>query len=456
MSENRCNIVLLILDTARGDVVNEMIEAGELPHISSLTRGGQLYTNAKANGPWTVPSHASMFTGDYPCDHGVTGEDPSYESVPLVEELRALDYTTAAFSANPWLGSEFGFISTFDTSITPYEHFADGMSFANVTGGPRFGDKLSVLIDRFFERPSPKSVYNLLFFLRQRYFRRDSGGKHLLGRASSWLESADSPSFVFINVTEPHLPHSLPDSMLPAGISQQDLARVNQDPGAHNTRTVSMNESDFALLRKTYRATLRYIDQFVEGLVQSTTDDTTIILAGDHGDHFGEHDRFGHQYSLFEELLHVPLIINGPHTNGERIDDPVELRHLYDYVLDLARANAPRFVERSETTVAEYLYPLSKKMIERSANGLPDYVRQYANGARSITAEGHKLVELSDGSELLLRLHDDGEIRSDDERRADRLRRRLHDEFGPLRTVETANYVVSESVEDRLNDLGYL
>lgn len=456
MSGHQRNVVLLVIDTARGDVVNDMISSGELPNLGSLVQDGQLYTSAKANGPWTVPSHASMFTGEYPCEHGVTGKQPVYDSVPLVEKLRDSGYTTAGFSANPWLGPEFRFLPAFDESITKYEFFSDGMSLAEMANARGWKNKLSTLRNGDSRKSTLKSLSNLAFFVQQRYSRTDSGGKHLFGRAASWIESATPPWFVFINVTEPHLPHLLPDSMLPEGVSRRDFSRVNQDTAAHDTNNVTMDESDFALLRSTYRATLRYVDQCVERLLQAMPDDTTIIIAGDHGEHFGEYGRFGHQYSLFEELLHVPLIVNGPHTTGERVSEPVELRHLYEYVLDLANGGEPASVKSTPATIAEYYNPISQKMRERANYNLPEYVTPYANGARCVTFDGHKLIEFSDGTKTLLQLNESGEQEVTDEHVENRLSERLYDSLGAFDVDESSSYSVSRSVESRLMDLGYV
>lgn len=442
------NIVLLILDTARGDVVNQLIEEEELPSLCELSKSGTRFMHARANGPWTVPSHGAIFTGKYPSESGVNGADPNYYSVPLIEELRQRGYQTAAFSANPWLSKDFGFDEPFDEFYDEFTYDEDGASVRKLFG---IREHPTQSLAEYFAEARRKrfvpTIQNLGHWVAQAYRRKDTGGRYLLSRAGDWLEENDK-RFAFINVTEPHLQYHIPDEWFPKGVNQETLASVQQDTAAHNAGVQRVSDQDLAILRKTYRSTIRYIDDRIGALIDRASDETVFIVAGDHGEHFGEHDRFGHQYSLHDELLHVPLIISGPNLDHGIINEPVELKSLHEFIRTLAdgEVNLPDPVDYH---LAEVISPTpTVKMLEEKGSGdLPEYVRRYGEGARCVAGDEGTLVEFPDGETELLSGSAE-EVKS--------LQRILHDGWGEFSTVDRTEMNVSDSIEEQLGDLGYL
>jgi arylsulfatase A-like enzyme len=160
------NIAFIVLDTVRGDVFNSMLEQEELPNIERLAREGTQYTNARSNGPWTVPSHGSMFTGQYPQEHGITGDTPTYDSVPLVEEIRHKGYQTAGFSANPWLSPNFDFDKSFDYFLTRHEYIPNEDKHLNLIYSDGADSRITIFRDQYDEVLHPLSVTNSLFFVQ--------------------------------------------------------------------------------------------------------------------------------------------------------------------------------------------------------------------------------------------------------------------------------------------------
>lgn len=450
------NIVLIVLDTARGDMTNTLIQKGDLPNLAKLATDGHFYLDARANGPWTVPSHAAMFTGEYPSDTGINGNDPTYGSVPLVNELKERGYTTGGFSANPWLSHEFEFTRPFDAFFNQFDYYPDGISCSTLFGSNGPKDLLESYLSEISDKPIARSAYNTAFFAYQRLFRQDSGGSYLLSRAADWLSSS-TRRFAFVNVTEPHLAYDLPSKWLPEGITQADLDNIEQNTALYNAGVSTVSEEEFEVLRRTYESTLKYIDSRIGQLVDQAGDETVFIVAGDHGEHFGEYGRFGHQYSLHRELLHVPLVVHGPPVSSETIEETVELRSLYQYIIDLADEieNTDRLPD-CQYHIAETVSPTPsiESLDERSSTEPPEYVHRYAGGARCITDGGVKLVEFPNGETEIVDERDNSD--SIDEDRREALYATLIDIRGKMDFGSQVGVEISQGVKSRLDDLGYV
>src|SRR2546426_1634096 len=114
----RPNILLVVFDTARADRFPFGGYARTTaPVLSDLAREGAVYTEAFSPAPWTVPAHASLFTGQYPSLHRTDCGSLRLpdEAVTLAETLRGAGYKTLGYTANPWLGKEDNFPQGFET-----------------------------------------------------------------------------------------------------------------------------------------------------------------------------------------------------------------------------------------------------------------------------------------------------------------------------------------------------
>ncbi|MFC7202645.1 sulfatase [Haloferax namakaokahaiae] len=450
------NIVLIVLDTARGDITNSLIEDGELPNLAALAKNGQWYTDARANGPWTVPSHGSIFTGEYPSESGITGDDPTYYNVPLVEELSSKGYATAGYSANPWLSAEFNFNSAFDVFHNKFDYDPNGISISHLfRESTNPSDLLMTFFSEIRDKPVASSLINLLFWAYQRSRRKDSGGKYLLSRAADRLvKDPERDDFIFVNVTEPHLAYSVPDEWLPKDITKSDLNNIEQDPAQYNANISDISEDEFGILRDTYRSTLKYVDHQLEQLIKKASDNTTIIVAGDHGELLGEHNRFGHQYSLHRELLHVPLVINGPTIEPKKVTETVELKSLCEIILGLAE-NETRRLPEQPYHIAETISPRPSLATLKQKDGSSpgEYVYMYNHGARSITSDRGKLIEFPDGDVKFI--NEDGSEATASQELRESLHSTLANECGEIISGRDTDLKVSEDIKSQLKDLGY-
>lgn len=470
------------MDTARADEVLRR-DSSPMSFLLDIAASHTEFTDAKANAPWTLPSHGTLFSGQYPSVHGAHAAHKSFEYEPTLPTL--LDragYQTVGISNNTWVSGEFGYERGFDEFYTTWKLFQDGVDFGDVarmeTG---LASQLRGILRKFRGNPV-KNAANLLYgqFFRKRY---DDGAKKtnqiVSDHLDSWVEG--SPLFLFVNYLEPHLEYHPPsehmEQHLPADVSTSEANAVNQDAWAYITGDVSMSERDFEILRSLYRAELAYLDERLRELYQmfeaaGIANNTIFLITGDHGENIGDHNLMDHQYSLHEELLNVPLVAaGGDFESGETVHRPVQLADIPPTVLDFADApipdrlpgqslRDPTALPENRHRLSEYLAPQPQIETLKQQYECRQDIDQYDRRLRSLTHDGWKFIRGSDGSEFLFDLSQESaeetSLVDDNPETAQRLRTRLDDIVAELPSVEDTDVSISQSTEERLEDLGYL
>jgi arylsulfatase A-like enzyme len=277
------SIVLVVMDTTRADAVSAYGEvAGTTPVLDALAAGGVLYRHAYASSPWTLPSHATLFTGLRPDRHGVDWQAPVAGAalVLLAERLRDAGYETMGYSENPWIGGSFGMTQGFD---------------------------------RFHEAPADAATFETTL--------------------SEWLRARDAakPLFLFANLMDAHWPYEVraTNPHLPPGISTAEAGAVSQWPPDYMC-SGSSRRRELEILRGLYLGDVAAADAKLgrlQELVRTAGLERAItVVTSDHGEHFGEHGLCNHQFSLRNSLLHVPLVVHGVRGGEESVvDEAVEL-----------------------------------------------------------------------------------------------------------------------------------
>jgi len=283
-------IILLTLDTTRRDAISPWGPAPQLtPNIARLASRASVYTNAWATSPWTLPSHASIFTGLYPSHHGagVTDDRLARGAVTVATVLRGSGYTTGGFVGGPLAGAMFGLAQGFLEYHDPegWERTADGVT------------------DRALE------------------FIADNAG---------------SPFFLFVNYFDPHEPYDAPEQF-----EKRWLADPDVDVGLRMWANAA--SPDDAALRRAYMVEVGFMDsqigRLLEGLRrQGLYDEAMIIAVADHGEFLGEDGLYGHSYRLDPELTSVPLIIKWPNQGEpDRISALVSHVDLFNTMISAAK-----------------------------------------------------------------------------------------------------------------------
>ncbi|MEE8580551.1 MAG: sulfatase-like hydrolase/transferase, partial [Myxococcota bacterium] len=260
----RPNIVLIVLDTVRADrIACYGYERPTSPRIDELAARGIRFENASSTSSWTLPAHASLFTGVYPIDHGATQEHPRLEADKrtLAEILGGYGYATLAVSANPLVGSVTGLRRGFHRYTETWRGT-----------GAAAGD-------------DPRAHPNLR-------------------AARSLLQEKESgqPFFLFLNFMEAHSPYTPREPY-----RSRFLSHAESDPlvaSAENRRVAdfylspeSVPRRELDILSDLYDAEIAEVDELVGVFVDElealgALENTLVVITSDHGENFGDHGHF--------------------------------------------------------------------------------------------------------------------------------------------------------------------
>ncbi|WP_049980867.1 sulfatase [Halolamina rubra] len=334
------NVVLVTVDSLRADALGAYDDDRTTPVLDGLADRGATFERAFATGNWTPFSFPSIM-GSRPV-FGDTGRIGVDGAETLAETLSDAGFDTAGFNAaNGFLTSHWGYDDGFDE----FEPFVASVgssiyskylathptveAWLQLATSPlrRFGSWLRGGTD---ERP---------FLDTSRMFDVEHA-------ATDFVEAADEPFFLWIHYMDAHTPY-VP---APRYIREVSDARLGTHRMIHaHTRTgLGWNVGDRTLrdLRTLYQAAVRQVDASVGRVLDSleaagVADETAVVVAGDHGEEFQEHGHLAHYPKLYDELINVPLIVDVPGADGERIEGQVGLDAIPPTVTDLLGVDAP-------------------------------------------------------------------------------------------------------------------
>jgi len=402
------HVLVYLIDTLRADHLGCYgYERDTSPRLDALAEEGVLFRRAQAQSSWTKPSVASLFTGLLPTRHGAVDRAHSLpeDVTTLAELLAARGYTTAAFLSNPNVLPVFGFGQGFD-HVVDIESEARSATAADVHAA-------------------------LLAFLE---------------------DPPAGPLFLYVHTRDPHDPYDAPapfgESFLPA------------DPATRSPAELEVDR---------YDGEIAYADHELGKLVDrlhadGLFDASLFVLLSDHGEEFGEHGGTLHGRTLFEEQLHVPLLLRFPggRFGGRAPEDPVRVVDLLPTIAELVGAEPPAGIDgRSFLALATGSGPAPDPVLfaELSHDG---------NVVRSLTDGRYKLIErrlprASGGTALYDLAGDPGETvdlaRADPERTAELSERLAVLESGMtggihLELVNAAGLEDAHRVSGRIVSLG--
>lgn len=445
MATRRPDILFLVLDTQRADRLSCYgYPLSTSPHLDAFAEDATLFQRAIAPAQWTIPSHASMFTGVYPSVHQTV---QSYSMLPdhlptLAERLREGGYFTAGFCNNPLVGVinnglRRGFYSFLNYSglLTSYPNQAGiPSSFLDWyrQGFKRLLAKLLNQVQDSFARSdallalsfTPLMVplwQTALSFKGNTTKSLDDAAQLLIHRKGA---DTDQPIFSFINLMGTHMPYHPPrrymekfaPHVLRDRSAQHYLRRFNSDVyGWLAPLAGALDEPQKAALDGMYDAEVAYQDEqvglFLSRLEQAgVLDNTLVIVCSDHGEHLGEKQFIGHSLTLYNELVRVPLIIRDPHgefPKGTEVDQIISTCHLFHTVLTAAglanEAEAEHSLVHSPTSPAHRRHVFSEAIPPQNVLNLllkrqPDLIHDRAcdQPRRAVWVGNHKLIETGD------------------------------------------------------------
>jgi arylsulfatase A-like enzyme len=300
----RPNILFISIDTLRADHLGCYgYQRPTSPHFDRLAAEGVRFARAVAPSSFTLPSHVSMFTGQEMGVHHVASAGTAIADrvVTITEVLHDAGYATFGFGCAPYLKRQFGFAQGFDFYDDRLANVGVRESHAAVTS-----DKV---VNRALQRIK---------------------------------EPRGKPWFVFMHMWDPHF-----DYVPPPPYNTMFSGDYHGGFSMHNFEqnhgfVVGMDPADYAYTVSQYDGEIAWTDSQLGRLFDALKkmglwEKTAIVLTADHGEEFLDHGQRGHGHSLYDELVHVPLIVKLPGAASHKvIDCAVSLIDLYPTLAELA------------------------------------------------------------------------------------------------------------------------
>lgn len=328
-AEGLPNVIIVILDTARGANFSlHGYERDTSPGLVEWSRDGVVFDRAFATSSWTLPSHASLFTGQPNHQLGVGVHQPLEAShTTLAEALTDLGYHTGGFAANPF-----------------YTTTASGLAQGFARYEDRPWELRQVLHASWLSRLLVAPLANRI---RPGPVLRHSRGDRITDGFLDWVRGRDPerPYFAFLNYFDAHDPYQLtpPDQVDRFGPPATEAWPVFEE--RFHTRG---DTTGLGLWVNRYDAAIAYLDGEISRIrnwldESGTLDNTVVVVTSDHGDMWGEQGELGHSESLFAPVIHIPMLISYPAgaPGGVRLDEAVSLVDLPRTIFDLIGVEAP-------------------------------------------------------------------------------------------------------------------
>jgi arylsulfatase A-like enzyme len=385
-SPDRPNVIIVAADALRADHLSCYgYSRTTSPEIDRFSRDSILFENAVSQAPWTLPSFASLFTSLYPSFHGTTVNDTRLlpSSPTLIGILREAGYTTMACVRNQFVFPRYGFADGFDV-----------------------------------------------------FYGSRGTTEHQLSLVGRWLEtSPNRPLFLFYHLLIPHAPYEAPapfaGTFLVPGLPVIDPS--NEALKAFEEKEQPPTKAELDALRSLYDERILYLDSLVGSLLAQFRrlglyEDSLIIFVSDHGEQFWEHEHLLHAHTLYQEEIHVPLILKLPRGRGPvalRVSERVLGIDLMPSILDYLKIAPPPDVQgksvlplaRGEGSREEVVFS-ELNFLGRTAafKGRYKYITTdpaaYAQGVLSHGLEGHRAHRAGALEEIFDLDKDPGETRN--------------------------------------------
>jgi len=364
------NVLFVVWDTSRADRMSvHGYEKPTTPFLDEWAQGARVFDDCIAVGSSTVPSHAGMFTGKLPSEHGANNSYPHLHNrhVTLAEIFHVAGYRTYSFTENPHLGTEKNFVQGFDLSEHPWDDDHKDEAFKILRDKTNPSDKSSELAAKILKAERRAKVQGAEIDRTLGPWALKAAGELAEKSLVEWLDEGDSerPFFAFLNYMEAHRPFIPPVEYRRKFMSEDQVAQSYAADRSWTTMwsyTMGMHDyspEDLDVMALTYDACIYELDQLFKGLIESLDakgylDNTVVVLTGDHGEHLGEHHMLDHQYSLYQGLVHVPMILwYPPEVASGRSDQPVQNYDVFPTLLELAGLNPPTGLKSRAVTLLE-------------------------------------------------------------------------------------------------------
>lgn len=448
------NIVLITVDSLREDHVGyHGYPEDTTPTIDKLANGGADFSNAFAHACSTRPSFPSILTSVYARMYGGY-ERVSEEQTVIAEPLSEAGYETAAFHSNLYLSADFGYDAGFD-------QFFDSKADADPSLIDRIKDTVRSTLDE--DGLLFRSLSNFIQTTEQQvglsFGLAYVPAAELTDMAIEWVwERAATDNFLWIHYMDVHHPYVPPAEyqrpFREDPISQRRAIKLRRKM-IESPESITDKEIDD--LVNLYDAEIRYTDAQIRRLLKAIDDqwaETTVVLTADHGEEFHDHGGFSHSATFYDEVMNVPLVVDGPGIGGT-YDELIGLIDLAPTLLDYADLPIPDTYRGNSLRALFQDGDWSREIVIGDWMDLGSWEERLA-----VRTSGWKYIISQSSKELYDLTSDPGEQENVVEEHpavVDELEAVLDDHRADVKTTyrDLGTVEMDESVKKRLRDLGY-
>ncbi|MFQ3318865.1 MAG: arylsulfatase A-like enzyme [Natronomonas sp.] len=328
------NVVLVTVDSLRADATGPYDDARHTPVLDGLADSGTVFEHAFATGNWTPFSFPGILASRPAfADNGTIGVE---ESQTLAETLSSAGIETGGFNAaNSFLTTHWGYDDGFNAFGSFVAEVGSTIYSRYLAAHPTVEGWIQLATSPF-RRLSAKLRGNT----DELPFLDTSRMLDVERNAQSFIEDTDEPFFLWVHFMDAHTPY-VPAPRYVREVSESRLG-THRMLLAHTRTGLGLEVNDRTLedLRTLYQGAVRQIDASIGRLLETietagVDDETAVIVAGDHGEEFQDHGHLAHYPKLYDELIHVPLIVDVPGADSQRIESAVGLDALPPTVCDL-------------------------------------------------------------------------------------------------------------------------
>lgn len=462
------NILLIVMDTQRADNISCYgYSQRTTPNIDRIASEGAIFLNNISPGLWTLPSHASLFTGRYVSGHGACVD---HEFLPsdfptMSEVLRKIGYQTVGFSNNGWVSRRTGIARGFE------EFYLVKRRIGEVSRFEWFYVDEDVL---FEEGEEP-----------------DKGSLKTVALTINWIEKRlkkKRPFFIFINFIEPHGPYWPPQPFrsrfLPKDVSEEEAKsavrlRSVYECIDYRAEILKLTEKDWRVQKALYDGCTATVDDRIGRLYsyledKEILDETILIITSDHGDVQGEHPpHIEHHLCAYDELIRVPLIMRYPSVipSGLKIKLITQTHDIFPTILDMINYDGKEYRETIQSksflsvldgessrrfAVTEYRKPVLQLFLFWRRHPKFD-VRRYNYWLKAIRTERYKYIWHSNGIDELYDLKADpfekNNLANKEIETVERLRNMLENFLLSIDQVDYGDYPLIERRVERFGEV---
>jgi len=462
VSAGKPNVILIVMDTVRADHL-PMYGYGRdtAPNIREFSEKATLFPRSFASGSMTLSSHASIFTGLYPFQHGAHCTEQLPEGHPLsdnlktiAEDLNEIGYLTLGIVSN------YGFLSDVFHMDQGFQYFDNRMPvhFFSPTKPYYLRQIAGMFLARYVAPERHADVYK----------KADDINKEVFSLLDK-VKKEKQPFFLLINYMDAHRPHMPPppfDTLYPGKNASIDTSFNNRMSEEIMTLKRKITDEERNHLISQYDGSIAYLDFQIGELIDRLKkigfyENTLIIITSDHGEAFGERNLMEHGVSVYQDQVYVPLIIKFPNTNeGRVVDEVVNSVDLMPTVLDVTGYEIPEDIDG--ISVLRLKHDNARNVISESYPNkyLLSWHARFHRIERAIISWPYKFISSTAGKRELYDLSRDPDEKVNlyrpDDRISGKLLLQLNQRLKNVAVKSSRPAKLDEGALDRLRSLGYV